>query len=834
MVKKTYKAFSAGELAPEMYGRYDVDKYGTGCMLMKNWVIMSQGGTYKRPGTRFTAQCGKETASIRLIPFEFSTVQAYMLEFGDHYMRVYRNGSLVLETAQAVTAVTNAYPAQVTIAAHGYTTGQEVYIAGIGGMTELNGRQFKITVTGANTFTLDGIDTTSFAAYIAGGTASRVYEIATPYGADDLARLYYAQTADVMTICHPNYAPRELTRTGHTAWTLSLITFKPTVDAPINMAVVNTVGTGSVVYKYRVTAVIEENYEESVSGFAPAKNITAATKANPCQITSAAHGFTNGDLVRIKGVVGMTELNDKTYTISGVATNTFNLVNTDSTTFGTYTSGGTVERGHVQIKNNLATAGNTNTITWTAVPSAIKYNIYKDKSGVYGYIGSSETTSFVDDNIGPDVYDTAPRAANPFGADGSDDCPAVVAFQQQRRIFASTRRKPDTIFMSRAGAYGNMTTSLPSKDDDAITFAIASGQVNAIRHLIPFRQLLAMTTSQEWKIGSEGVLAPTTVDAVPETNYGSSYVKPIMIGNTAIFAARYGKRIRDYAYTFESDGYDGNDLSVISRHLLRKREIKEWAFAQEPDDIIWAVMTDGRLCSLTYLREHRVWGWARHETNGYVESVAVIPSEEDRRDIVYFVVRREINGQTRRYIETLEEYIDDPMENAYFVDCGLSRTGEPTDTIGGLWHLEGQEVQVYADGNVIAPQIVQNGVVQIPEQYSTISIGLGTDYELQPMATESDQGEEGSTRGDPKKIKLIYLECYRTRGLKAAQAPGMELNELPPALNNGDLSQQILPHTTILEIAVDSAWDDGYVAPYIYDDYPVPAKILSLTPVYEL
>lgn len=833
MAKKTYKAFSAGELSPDMYGRYDVDKYGTGCMIMKNWIIMPQGGAYKRPGTRFVAQGGKESTAIRLIPFEFSTVQPYVLEFGDQYMRVYKDGALVLENGLTITGITQANPAQVTIAAHGYTTGQEVYLSGIGGMTDLNGRQLKITVTGTDTFTLDGIDSTGMDAFTSGGTSARVYEIATPYAAADLARIYYAQTADVMTLCHPNYAPRELTRTGHTAWTLNLITFQPTVDAPTGMTAVVSVGSGSTLYKYRVTAVIEQNYEESLTGFAPTKTVTGATQANPAQITVAAHGYTTGDSVRLKNLGGMTELNGKTFTITVTGTNTFTLNGVDSTAYAAYTSGGTAERGHVEVSNNLSVAGNKNTIGWTAVPNAIKYNIYKDKSGVYGYIGSSETTSFVDDNIGADVTDTAPRAANPFGADGSNDCPAVVAFQDQRRVFASTIKRPDTIFMSRAGAYGNMTTSLPSKNDDAITFAIASGQVNAIRHLIPFRQLLAMTTSQEWKIGSEGVLAPTTVSATPETNYGSSYVKPIMIGNTAIFAARYGKRIRDYTYTFESDGYDGNDLSVLSRHLLKKREVKEWAFAQEPDDVIWAVMSDGILCTLTYLREHRVWGWARHETQGTVESVAVIPNEELRRDIVYFVVKRTVNGVDRRYIETLEEYIDEPMADAYFVDCGLSRTGAPTNTIGGLWHLEGMEVQVYADGNVIAPQTVENGKITIPSPYSTISVGLGTDYELQPMASESDQGEDGSTKGDPKKIKLLYLEVFRTRGLYAAQKPGAELNELRPRFQNGDLAQQIVPHNGIIEVAVDTSWDSEYVAPYIYDNYPVPAKILTMTPVYE-
>ena len=832
-MKKTYKAFSAGELAPEMYGRYDIDKYGTGCMILKNWIIMTQGGAYKRPGQKFRAQGGKEATAIRLIPFEFSTIQAYVLEFGEYYMRVYKDGNLVLETAQNITGATQANPAEITIAAHGFATGNEVFISGVGGMTQLNNRQFKITVTGANTFTLDGVNSSAYTAFTAGGTAARVYEIVTPYPAADLGTLYYAQTADVMTLCHKNWAPRELTRTGHTAWTITPTTFQPSVTEPANMASAIGVGAGAVVYKYRVTAVIEDNYEESLPGYEATRAITGATQANPCQITAVAHGYTTGDTVKIEAVGGMTQLNGNTYTITNTGANTFTLNGINSTAFTAYTAGGTSKRTHTQIANNLAVAGNTNIISWSAVTNAIKYNIYKDKSGVYGYIGSSEALAFTDTNIDPDVTDTPPRAGNPFGADGSGMCPSVVSFQQQRRIFANTIQKPDTIWMSRAGAYNNMTTSLPNKNDDAITFAIASGQVNAIRHLIPFRQLLAMTTSQEWKIGSEGVLAPTTVDAVPETSYGSAEVKPLVIGNTAIFAARYGKRIRDYAYTFESDGYDGNDLSVLSRHLLKNKQIKEWAFAQEPDDVIWAVMSDGTLCTLTYMREHRVWGWARHETDGIVESVAVIPSEADRRDIVYFVVKRTIGGVDRRYIETLEEYIDDPMEDAFFLDCALTRTGvSATDTVGGLWHLEGKTVKVYADGNVLADEVVSSGTITLSQEYNTITVGLGYDYELQPMASETDQGAEGATKGDPKQIRLLYLEVLRTRGLFAAQNKGEQLNEIKPQFANGDMAQEILPHTGILEVGVGAVWSGGYVAPYIYDNYPVPAKILTMTPVY--
>jgi len=313
--KKTFRAFSAGELSPEMYGRYDVDKYGSGCMVLKNWIIMAQGGVYKRPGKRFIAEAGDSTKKVRLIPFQFSTIQTYMLEFGHEYMRVHKDGAQVLEAEKTVVSATNADPAVLEVTGHGYTTGQEIYHYSFTGGTwgaMLNGRGIRVTVVDANHFSLDDIDSTDFGTFTAGKVA-KVYEIATPYGEDDLAGLYYGQTADVMTLAHIDYAPRELTRTGHTAWTLTEITFAPTVSDPSGEAATNTVGTGSTTYNYKITAVIEANYEESLP--------------------------------------------------SGIATCT----------------------------NNLSTSGNKNTVSWSAVTDAIKYNIYKEKSGIYGYIGSSES-----------------------------------------------------------------------------------------------------------------------------------------------------------------------------------------------------------------------------------------------------------------------------------------------------------------------------------------------------------------------------------------------------------------------------------------------------------
>lgn len=771
-MKKTYRAFSAGELSYDVYGRYDVDKYGMGCRTVFNMILMAQGGAFFRPGTKYSGQAGKPTTKVRLIPFEYSTVQAYDLEFGDGYMRVYKDGAQVLEATKAITGITQAAQGVVTANAHGYANGNEAFLTGIGGMTQLNGRNVLISDVTTNTFKMKDIltgayiDTSAYTAYTAGGTAARVYQIASPYGQNDLFGIYFAQTADVMTLVHPSYAPRELTRSGHAAWSFSTPTFAPSIAAPTAPTSSWTGGAATTARNYVITAIKDESLEESL----PSAITTVNTEADAAW---------NGD-------------------------------------------------GSEYV-----------TVGWTAAAGAVKYNIYKEKSGTYGFIGSSESTSFRDDKITPNVSITPPRARTPFNA--PNKYPSVVTFQQQRRVFAGTNELPDTIFMSRAGMYSNLSVSIPSLSSDAITFALASGKVNKINHILPFKDMLVMTKGSEWRVSAGGgAYTPTTIKADPETEYGSNTVKPITIGNTAIFVAKYSRSIRDYNYTFDSDGYDGNDISVLSKHLIEKRSIVDWAYASEPDKLIWAVMSDGKLCTLTYMKEHRVWGWARHELGGdaFVESVCVIPDEINRRDKVSYVVKRTINGVTTRYIETLSDYVDDPVEDAYFLDCGLSYMGTAVNTVRGLWHLVGETVGVVSNGNVMPDQVVSaEGTISLPNAQTGTKIHVGKRYngDLWPMPAETDGGQDGSTKQDPKRIRNYYAEVIRTRGLKGGQTPDdTVLGELFPVFAQNDLANSINTYTGPVQFAVQSAWDKQGVSPFMRQTYPLPAKIITITPVFQL
>jgi hypothetical protein len=226
-------AFNVGEISPLLYGRVDQEWYGSALAECQRYIPLIQGPITRCPGTYFVAEVKDSSAKTLVRRFEFSTTQAYILEFGNQYLRFYKDNAQIALTAQNVSGVTNANPAVLTyVGADTYANGNRVVITGVGGMTQLNNREFTVANvnTGANTFELSGVNSTAYGAYTSGGTVAEIYEISTPYLTADLPSLYVrVQSADTLYIFHPSYAPRKLTRTAHTSWTLSQITF---LDGP--------------------------------------------------------------------------------------------------------------------------------------------------------------------------------------------------------------------------------------------------------------------------------------------------------------------------------------------------------------------------------------------------------------------------------------------------------------------------------------------------------------------------------------------------------------------------------------------------------------------------
>jgi hypothetical protein len=678
MVTLLKPSFAGGELSPSLHARVDLAKYQSGLALARNFFVQAHGGASNRAGLRYVGEVKASATRGRLIPFQFNTTDTYVLEFGELVMRVIKAGAYVLEAGKTITGITQASPGVFTTsAAHGFSTGDEVYLSGIGGMTALNGRNAIVTVTGGSTFTLTGrdgvaISTASLPAFTSGGTVARIYQIATPYAAADLALLKFVQSADTMTIVHPSYQPRDLTRTGDAAWTLSTVSFVPGITQPTGVTVTPATA-GAVTYRYKVTAVATTSGEESLSGLnTTVRTITGATQANPCQITSTAHGFATGDTVWISGVVGMTELNGREFTITSTGANTFTLNNTDATGFTAYSSGGTAARTF-GITTAAATLSSTNYIdvSWTAVAGAASYIVYREKSGAYGFIGRTQGSTFRDDNISPDMTDGPPDFALPFF--GAGNYPGCVTYHEERKVYGRTNSKRQSLFLSQSGAYNNFSTSFPVDDADAIEVALVSRQVHEIRHLVSLGGLLVMTSGGEWVAkpgGQSDAITPTSLVVKPQSYRGGADVPPIVVGSMALYVQDRGQIVRDLGYKYDVDSYTGDDLTLLSRHLFEARTVREWAYAQAPWSVVWCVMSDGGLLSLTYLREHEVWAWSRHDTDGDFESVAVV--SEGSEDVAYLLVRRVVGGVTRRYVERLASRQVYDVQDAFFVDAGLS------------------------------------------------------------------------------------------------------------------------------------------------------------------
>lgn len=246
--------FNGGEISSLLYGRPDVDRYKTGLKTCLNFIPLVQGPVERRPGSVFIKEVKTSSLSTRLVRFEFSTTQAYILEFGNLYVRFYKDNGVILSSTSTISAATRANPAVVTDTGHGYTNGNEIFITAVVGMTELNDKHYLVAGKTTNTYQLTNIDGTNinssgYTAYGSAGTSAQTIELVTTYATADLFQLKFAQSADVLYIVHPTYAPRKIGRTSDTAWTITDITFSdgPFLNTNVEATTLGLSGTsGSV------------------------------------------------------------------------------------------------------------------------------------------------------------------------------------------------------------------------------------------------------------------------------------------------------------------------------------------------------------------------------------------------------------------------------------------------------------------------------------------------------------------------------------------------------------------------------------------------------------
>jgi len=914
--------FTGGELSPRLDGRNDLAKYSSGCATLENLIIYPHGSAARRPGTNFVAEVKDSTKKTRLIPFEFSTTQTYMLEFSNLKIRVFKDNSSVLESNKTITAITKANPAVVTATSHGYENGDEVLISGVGGMTEVNGKRFLVADKTTNTFELqdkDGndINSSSFTTYTSGGVSNKVFEITTPYLEAELFDLKFAQSADVMYICHPNHEVEKLSRTGHTSWTLTDVNFTkgPFLDPNITETTLTPSGAE--------TTTLNGTLGNNANG----------TSGSTISLTSAT-GFPT---------TGRIQVGTELISYTGVSTNNLTGITraVDGSTRAAHSNGATVTNAGTGSRTITASAvtginGGSGFLA-TDVGRQIHFN------DGYGVITAITSTTVVTVNITTAFANADDDAiTNWFLGAFSDTTghPSCVTFFEQRLVFAATLNNPQTVYFSKSGDYENMDANLDGTiaDDDAIIYTIASNQVNAIRFMTSTRTLIIGTAGGEFAVsggGSDSAITPTNILIKKQSNHGAANIDAISVGNATLFLQRARRKIRELAFNFDVDGYVAPDMTILAEHIT-EGGLTQVAYQQEPNQIIYATREDGELVGLTYQREQQVTAWHRHifggrfgiatitvsdyanivnktkitltksdgttvdfnsttgtagtnefktetsnnttatnlknainahanftatvssavvtitetahEATGYltiksfdktrltatsegkavVESVAVIPTD-DKEYQTYVIVKRTINGSTRRYVEYLNELDFDETDNTSFnfLDSALSYSGSAVTNLSGLSHLEGQVVSILADGATHPNKTVSSGAVTLDRSAKDVKIGLAFTSLLQTMRLDAGS-QDGTSQGKTKRIYDITVRMFETIGIEVG--PNLDDMERIPFRTSANLMDEgIPPFTGDKEVEFRGNYEtDGFI--FVRQTQPLPFTILSLYP----
>lgn len=401
--------------------------------------------------------------------------------------------------------------------------------------------------------------------------------------------------------------------------------------------------------------------------------------------------------------------------------------------------------------------------------------------------------------------------------------PGAVGLYQQRLVFGRSDDEPQTVWFSETGAFDSMAVAHPLRDDSAITATVDSRQMNRIRHFVPLKDLLMLTGGAEFKVSSgmnSDAITPTSLRFDLQSYWGCSAVPPVVAGNSVLLVENSGLAVRDLYYQLSEDGYAGNDVTILAEHLMTS-PVRDWAYQRNPYSTVWTVLESGKLLSLTYLREQEVRAWSEHESSGgEFRSVASI--REGNEDNVYFVVRR---GDSFFVEYQVRRSYGDPVEESFFVDCGLEYRGTPIQHVTGLSHLTGRMVSALADGSAVQNlTVAEDGSVDLPFEASVVRVGLP--YALLAETLDPEiKSQEGPLTGEKRTVVRAAVTVRETSSLEIGPSEEMLLPlkfplperwNAPPVLFSGTI-QAALPGLHREEASV-----------VFRHTAPLPATVLSV------
>ena len=714
-------SFTGGELTPRMYGQFQLPRYLSAAKKLLNFKIQPQGPAERRGGTKYIAATKFPLKQARLIEFVFNESQAYVLEFGDQYVRFYRNRAQIIS-----------------------------------------------------------------------GTP---VEVATPYLEADLKYIYTAQSKDVLYIACPGYAPRTLSRTSDTSWTLTTLSF---TWGPF----------------------LGEN--------TTATTITPSAVTGSITLTASAATF-------LPGHVGAS------WKLSEPA----GFLN-----YSAWTPGEAVTVGVLRKFGNNVYEAQSNATTSNIAPLHDDGDV-SDGTVVWRYLHSGAGYATITAYTSPTVVSATvvkrlPRAAaTKYWAEGAwspvQGYPAVVALFDQRVIWAATISRPLTMWFSKTGDFQNFDLG-ESLEDEAISYTIDADQQQRILWIKVRAVLIIGLPGGEFKCSAssqDNPITPTDIRVIQQTGYGStsSYaIKPILIADKLLFVQRGGRKLREFAFDFSGQTYTAEDLAAVAEHITNAR-IKELAYQAEPDNVIWAVLQTGDLAALTYYRSEDVIAWTQHTLGGVsdgsgtpakIESACVIPGS-DGLDEPYLLSQRYINGSVVRYVELLTEPLrdDQAQAQAFYIDAGVTYSGAATSVLTGLSHLEGATVQVLVDGATHPDRVVSSGQITLDAPTVLAHVGLGYNSDLETLPQE-EGARNGTAMGKYQKIVDARILVRRTLGLQVG-TDFTALDQLP-ARSASDMMDTAPPLYTGFEDVTLNSVDELSATLCIRQSMPLPAIIQAVLP----
>lgn len=746
MTKLAQVSMAAGEVAPGLYARVDLARYAVALKRCRDCIVRVTGGVTSRPGTELIAQTQSPEEISKMIPFTFSEEQSYALEFGDLSISIFTNGALVENLSVLATIIDvisesiSGKPVRTieTAAAHGLIVGQSIIIQGVvgSGSVVCNGTWNVASIVSATKFRILGSGG-MFGNYDSGGEVLAPLAIVSPYSSADLAELSYTQSADVLTLTHPDFPPYDFRRLSGNSFEIVEAEFddgpfeesntEPTsyVHASAGTGIVTLTSTEDLFLATHVGALfyIEQQDGHEIPPWEPGKRLVGAA-GNPVGLLRSSDGknyrCVTNEVAATEFVTGTirptheygVEPDGNGLPITGGADRAgvdweyrdscYGILRITAVAGPTSATARVIRQLPLSVVGGVTTAQGPWTMTGDGVDTTLatagatddnKYNYEVTLDGEildpseYSVNSVTDVLTFA---IAPGAgVDVDARQLSPnhrtniwaFGAWSEENgYPAEVEYSDDRKIYATTEFQPQTGWMTRVGDYRAFVPAVPIVDDDPITVTLNSRQLNKIVDLVLLNDLIIMTGRGAWRVmgGRDDVITPTSISVKPQSRYGSGSIPAVVIGDSALYIHPNGQTVYELFYTIERDGYISSELSITSDHLLKNLPAVDMVYQENPIWCTWIPREDGLVVGVTFHKEHEVNAWHLHDFGGIVESACTVP--ENGESVLYMIVNRPLNGVDNRLVERLSQRYPEDSLDLVLMDSALSYDGRNTST----------------------------------------------------------------------------------------------------------------------------------------------------------